>query len=84
MNLPSLGNVGNFLKGAGDYLKVERTKSDRIVATAKSGDVKLSRTIYPGGRVVDTKSYKLKQRAYFHGILQIINLEDFAFELTNL
>ncbi len=60
MNLPSLGNVGNFLKGAGDYLKVERTKSDRIVATAKSGDVKLSRTIYPGGRVVDTKSYKLK------------------------
>lgn len=58
MNLPSLGNVGNFLKG--DYLKVERTKSDRIVATAKSGDVKLSRTIYPGGRVVDTKSYKLK------------------------
>ena len=60
MNLPSLGNVGNFLKGAGDYLKVERTKSDRIVATAKSVDVKLSRTIYPGGRVVDTKSYKLK------------------------
>ena len=60
LNLPSLGNVGNFLKGAGDYLKVERTKSDRIVATAKSGDVKLSRTIYPGGRVVDTKSYKLK------------------------
>ncbi len=60
MNLPALGNVSSFLKGAGDYLKVERTKSDRIIATAKSGDVKLSRTIYPSGRVVDTKSYKLK------------------------
>jgi hypothetical protein len=58
MNLPSLGNVGSLLKGAGDYLKVERTKSDRIVATAKSGDVKLSKTIYPTGLVVETKSYK--------------------------
>ena len=58
MNLPSLGNVGSFLKGAGDYLKVERTKSDRIVATAKSGDVKLSKTIYLTGQVVETKSYK--------------------------
>lgn len=60
MNLPSLGNVGNFLKESGYFLKVEKTKSDRIVATAKSGDVKLSRTVYPSGRVVDTKSYKLK------------------------
>jgi len=60
MNLPAFGNVSNFLKEAGDYLKVERTKTDRIIATAKSGDIKLSRTIYPGGRVVDTKSYKLK------------------------
>ena len=49
MNLPSLGNIGNFLKGLGDYLKVERTKTDRIVATAKSGDVKLSKTVYPTG-----------------------------------
>ena len=60
MNLPSLGNVSNYLKEAGDYLKFESTKSDRLVATAKSGDVKQSRTVYPGGRVVDTKSYKLK------------------------
>lgn len=52
MNLPSLGNIGNFLKSLGDYLKVERTKTDRIVATAKSGDVKLSKTVYPTGRVV--------------------------------
>ena len=60
MNLPSLGKVSNYLKEAGDYLKFERIKSDRLVTTAKSGDVKLSRTVYPGGRVVDTKSYKLK------------------------
>lgn len=26
MNLPAFGNVSNFLKEAGDYLKVERTK----------------------------------------------------------
>ncbi len=59
MNLPSLKNAGNFLKGAGDYFNVERTKTDRIVATAKSGDVKYSKTLYPSGKVVETKSYKL-------------------------
>lgn len=58
MNLPSLQNAGIFLKGAGDYLKFERTKTDRIVATAKSGDVKYSKTLYPSGKVVETKSYK--------------------------
>ena len=59
MNLPSLRNAGNFLKSAGDYFKVERTKTDRIVATAKSGDVKRSMTVYPSGRIVETKSYEL-------------------------
>ena len=48
MNLPSLGNVSNYLKEAGDYLKFERIKSDRLVTTAKSGDVKLSRTCLSG------------------------------------
>ena len=48
MNLPSLGKVSNYLKEAGDYLKFERIKSDRLVTTAKSGDVKLSRTCLSG------------------------------------
>lgn len=60
MNLPSLfGNIGQVLQNAGDNMKIERTPKDRLVATAKLGDVKFSRTIYPTtGRIVETKSYK--------------------------
>ena len=61
MNLPSLfGNIGQALQQAGDFMKVERTKTNRLVATAKQGNVKLSRTVYPTtGRIVETKSYSL-------------------------
>ncbi len=57
-NLPSLKSISEFLKNPGDHLSVRKTKSDRIVATAKSGDIKLSKVLYPSGRVVETKSYK--------------------------
>ena len=63
MNLPSiLGNVGQMLQNAGDYMKMERTQTDRLVATARLGDVKFSKTLYPStNRVVETKSYTLSK-----------------------
>ncbi len=58
MDLPSLNRIKDLLKNPGDHFSVKRTEKDRIVATAKSGDLKLSKVIYPSGRVVETKSYK--------------------------
>lgn len=61
MNLPAImESVFQMLEGAGDYMKIERTKTDRFVATAKRGDMKFSKTIYPStNRVVETRSYTL-------------------------
>ncbi len=61
MNLPSLLKGTSVLKQSGDFIKLRRTSTNRIVATAKSGDVKMSQTIYPTtGRVVETRSYSIK------------------------
>ena len=57
MNLPSIRKASEFLREAGDFIKIRKTKTNRIVATAKTGDIKLSRIIYPNGRTVDIKSY---------------------------
>ena len=62
MRLPAVFSdiVTQHLPEVGDFMKVERTKTNRIVATAKTGGVKLSRVVYPTVSVVETKSYKIK------------------------
>lgn len=51
-------NIGKALE-KGDYLSVRKTDSDRIVAKAKRGGVKMSKTFYNTGKVVETKSYNI-------------------------
>ena len=58
MNLPAfMNNIGDKLE-RGDYLNFRKTDTDRVVVNAKHGDAKMSRVIYPSGRIVETKSYK--------------------------
>lgn len=63
MNLPDIFSFQDrnrgFLSAKGDFFKLERTSSDRIVATAKQGTDKFSKVIYTTGRVVETRSYNL-------------------------
>lgn len=57
-NLPALNGIMDILKNPGDHFTVKRTKNDKIVATAKTNGIKLSKTLYPTGTIVETKSYR--------------------------
>lgn len=51
-------NPFNLLKKPGDKMSAEITPTGRKVAKIKLGDVKRSKTVYPGGRTVETLSYQ--------------------------
>ena len=62
MNLPKITDISNLLSNPGDFFSVTRTSTDRIVAKAKIGDTKRSKTIYPSNRVVEVISYIPKNK----------------------
>lgn len=51
-----------LLQNPGDHLDARVTDTERKVIIIKKGDEKISATMYPSGRVVETKSYVLKDR----------------------
>ena len=48
-----------FIKEPGDRAEIRMTDTERIVSKYEAGDgsLKLSKTEYPSGRVVETRSY---------------------------
>ena len=53
----SLSGTNHILKNPGDSLRLKITPTNRFVANANISGIKLSRTVYPTGRVVETRSF---------------------------
>ena len=55
--LANLIDSGIKLPNVGDFLSLER-KSNGIVARAQSGNIKMSRMVYPNGTIHETRTIR--------------------------